>query len=143
MPEFSPLEWTLAGMTVLILGLSLGLVRLARRLASLKKDQERQRQDSLNRSRAVLKGQISEHLAPLVPGFSHHLKDLRFMGQPVDYLVFSGLEGGRVDQVVFCEIKSGSARLSPVELSIKEAILQGRVGFETWRLEEGRMVRED
>src|SRR5438874_1310483 len=45
---------------------------------------------SLNQSRSTLKGQIGEQLAPLLPGFAYEAADARFLGDPIDYVVFDG-----------------------------------------------------
>src|SRR5215471_8493141 len=45
---------------------------------------------SVERSRSTLKGQIAEQMAPLLPGFSYSAADARFLGDPVDYVVFDG-----------------------------------------------------
>ena len=59
--------------------------------------------NALNRSRRVLKGQAAEQLAPLTQEFHYLANDARFLGSPVDYLVFDGLsETGEVE-VVFLE----------------------------------------
>src|SRR5882724_11599495 len=48
------------------------------------------RKDSVERSRSTLKGQIAEQMAPLLPGFPFLPADARFLGDPVDYVVFKG-----------------------------------------------------
>ena len=48
------------------------------------------REDTLKKSRSVLRGQATEHLAPfLIKGVNP--KDYRFLGSPVDYICFDGL----------------------------------------------------
>src|SRR6267154_6463393 len=48
------------------------------------------RKDSVDRSRSTLKGQIAEQMAPLLPGFPYMPSDARFLGDPIDYVVFKG-----------------------------------------------------
>src|SRR5215813_8115106 len=45
---------------------------------------------SVDQSRSTLKGQIAEQMAPVLPGFSYLPADARFLGDPVDYVVFNG-----------------------------------------------------
>lgn len=91
-------------------------------------------QAALKRSRRVLKGQAAEQLAPLAQEFRYLANDARFLGSPVDYLVFDGLsEPGEVE-VVFLEVKSGQARLTEREARIREAVEAGRVRWEELRL---------
>jgi predicted Holliday junction resolvase-like endonuclease len=94
------------------------------------------RKDSVNRSRSTLKGRISEQMAPLLPMFPFSPADARFIGNPIDFVVFDGHtrardEGGERIDVVLVEIKKGKkSRLSREESLIKNAVEEGRV---TWR----------
>lgn len=130
-----------------ILGLVLGvccclallrgrLIRRARDLAERWRDAalSEQTAESLSRSRAVLRGQLVEHLAPIfeVPTFPDP-SDARFLGRPVDFIVFDGyseVRAGRADrlrEIVFVDVKTGAGRLSPVERSIRDCVEGGRV----------------
>ena len=88
----------------------------------------------LARSRAVLKGQVGEQLAPLTGAFPYATKDARFLGDPIDYVVFRGLSGSDDIEIVLVEVKTGRARLSENELRVERAIEKGRVRFEIVRL---------
>lgn len=97
---------------------------------------------SVNTSRAVLKGKIAEQLAPILPEFQYLPSDAKFLGDPVDYVVFNGYSEFREGQayaddieVVFIDIKSGQARLSKGQQAIARAIQHGRVRFETVRIQ--------
>ena len=48
------------------------------------------RKDALDKSRSVMRGQATEHLAPFIIEGTNP-KDYRFMGNPVDYVLFEGL----------------------------------------------------
>ncbi|NNH24988.1 Holliday junction resolvase-like protein [Acinetobacter terrestris] len=96
---------------------------------------------SVNTSRAVLKGKMAEQLAPIMPEFQYLPSDAKFLGDPVDYVVFDGYtdlrdgEGRAEDiEVVLIDIKSGGARLTKGQHAIAQAIAQGRVRFETVRI---------
>lgn len=97
------------------------------------------RRDSLTKSRSVTLGKTQEHLAPLFPEFlsKYHPSDARFLGMPLDFIVFDGLCEGDdvvVRQVVFVEIKTGKSGLSKREKRIREAVEAGRVSYEVIRL---------
>jgi predicted Holliday junction resolvase-like endonuclease len=93
------------------------------------------RASALDQSRAVLRGQVAEQLAPLSEAFDYESGDARFLGHPVDYVVFDGLSAGAEDlEVVIVEIKTGGARLSRREAAIRDAVEAGRVRFEVVRL---------
>lgn len=88
------------------------------------------REDSLRRSQSVVAGKATEHLAPLLPGFEFDPRDARFLGSPIDFIVFDGLSDGEIREVVFVEIKTGpSAALSTRERRVRDAVDGGRVRF--------------
>ena len=96
------------------------------------------RKRSVNTSRAVLKGKMAEQFAPHLPEFDYLPSDARFLGDPVDYVVFSGYSDFREGlcdadeiEVVLIDIKSGTARLTKGQQAIAQAIDDGRVRFET------------
>ena len=100
-----------------------------------KQDVERARQDSRRRSHSSISGKVAEHLAPLLPGwpveFNPH--DARFIGNPVDFLVFQGLNEGQEVSVFVVEAKTGRSRLNGNERRIRDAINAGRVHWrEVW-----------
>jgi predicted Holliday junction resolvase-like endonuclease len=97
---------------------------------------------SVNTSRAVLKGKMAEQLAPIMPEFQYLPSDAKFLGDPVDYVVFDGYtdfrdgDGEAEDiEVVLIDIKSGGARLTKGQQAIARAIQEGRVRFETIRID--------
>lgn len=96
---------------------------------------EMARRDAVERSRAALSGQVSEQIAPWLPDFPVNPSDARFVGKPIDFVAFSGADQGTVHEIVFIEVKSGRSTLSPVERSVREAILQGRVRWVEYRIE--------
>ena len=75
-------------------------------------------------------------MAPLVPAFSDRFDpaEARFLGAPIDYVVFDGLGRGELREVVLVEVKTGASRLSASEREVERAIAEGRVRFETLRL---------
>lgn len=87
------------------------------------------RRDAVRRSLAVVTGKVSEQLAPYWTSFPFVARDARFLGSPVDFVVFDGLseENGAIRRVVFVEVKTGEARLSRREIGIREAIERGAV----------------
>ena len=92
------------------------------------------RKDAVMRSRSVLSGMFSEQLAPYMPDFQFNPTECRFLGKPVDFLVFKGLDDKKVEEIVFVEVKSGKSKLSSVEKSLKEAIEKKKVRWEEYRI---------
>lgn len=91
------------------------------------------RLDAIQKSQAVTLGKITEHFIPYLPDFTYNPKDARFIGSPIDFIVFDGLTDGEVRKVVFMEIKTGSASLSSRERRIRDAIMRGNVSWEELR----------
>jgi predicted Holliday junction resolvase-like endonuclease len=85
------------------------------------------RADAILRSSAVIRGRVSEHLAPFIR-FPYNPRDARFIGSPIDMIVFNGLEDGVMREIVFLEVKTGEgAALSQKQRQIRDAVLDKRV----------------
>ena len=94
------------------------------------------RKDSVNRSRSTLKGRISEQMVPIMPEFPFASADARFIGNPIDFVVFDGYtqvkdEKGDSISVVLVEVKKGKGKLTREETLIKKAVEEGRVSWRT------------
>jgi predicted Holliday junction resolvase-like endonuclease len=106
------------------------------------------RKDSVSRSRSTLKGRISEQMAPLLPEFTYAPADARFIGNPIDFVVFDGYtnakdgEGTEIS-VVLVEVKKGKGRLTREESLIKKAVEDGRVSWKIIFLKDEAGVEED
>ena len=83
---------------------------------------------SQKKSGEVRLGQIAEKLAPFLKDFTYNPENAIFLGQPIDYVVFED------DEVVFVEIKSGKAQLSPKQRHIKKLIENNCVSWKTMRI---------
>jgi predicted Holliday junction resolvase-like endonuclease len=77
-------------------------------------------------------GQISEHLIPFLDNCPYNPKDLHFLGNPIDYLVFDFDEG----KITFLEVKSGNSKPSKRQKIIKNMIKCGRVFYDEIRVNE-------
>jgi predicted Holliday junction resolvase-like endonuclease len=80
------------------------------------------REDAVQRSLAVTAGKVHEQLIPYLPEFGFNPKDARFLGSPVDLIVFDGLASGDVRRVVFLEVKTGAAPLTSRERQVRNVI---------------------
>lgn len=97
-----------------------------------KMDEEKKiRQDAIKKSEAVTRGKVTEHLIPYFPDFEYNPKDARFLGTPVDFIIFDGLSEGEMNKVVFVEVKTGkTGALSPREKLVRDCIGRGKVSYE-------------
>ena len=101
------------------------------------------RKDAIMKSRAVLGGQFSEQLAPYLPNFPFLPTECRFLGKPIDFVVFKGMDEKHITEVVFVEAKSGKSKLSQQEKSLKEAIEKRKVRWEEYRVPEDLTKRKE
>ncbi len=108
----------------------------------------RARKESTDQSRAVLKGKMAEQIAPMLPGFDYWPSDARFLGDPVDYVVFNGYSeikdaglDGEDLEIIILDIKQGRAHLTQGQRQIAKALQEGRVRFEVVRVLNDGTVR--
>ena len=94
-----------------------------------------EREDAKKRSRAVSKGLMLENICPYLPSFKYHPRDARFLGDPIDFVIFDGLyPKQQVKELTILEVKSGSSRMGDAQMSIKKAVEKGKVNFELIQL---------
>ena len=97
-------------------------------LEQWKVEKEREiRQDAIGKSQSVTMGKMTEHMVPYLPGFRFNPSDARFIGSPIDFVVFDGLGDDEVRKIVFVEIKTGASNLSTRERSVRNAILDKNI----------------
>ncbi len=97
-------------------------------------DMRKHRSHAVKQSRSVVMWQVSEQIAPLLPDFPYHYKDVMFLWKWVDYIVFDGLHTGYLDKVVLLEVKSGNSQLNRNEKLIRDCIRRGDVEYDVWRI---------
>ncbi|MFC1901523.1 Holliday junction resolvase-like protein [Chloroflexota bacterium] len=86
---------------------------------------------AVTQSRAVLGGKFTEQMAPYLPEFNYDPTEARFIGSPIDLIIFPGLSRGDPQEIVIMEIKSGkNCQLSPQERKIRQLIEEGMVRWE-------------
>lgn len=79
-------------------------------------------------AKAVNIGKVVEKIAPSLPGFPVTSSDCRSLLEPIDYLVFRGLSArGRVDSIIFVDVKTGRGRLSNIQSQVKNLVDCGKV----------------
>ena len=107
----------------------------AKHKAEIKESIKTAKADALKKSRSIIRGQASEHLAPFVIPNTNP-KDYRFMGNPVDYICFDGLsdildgQSDSIKGVRFIDIKTGKSGLNKPQRRIRTAIEKNLVTFE-------------
>lgn len=90
------------------------------------------RKNAVTTSRSVLKGKISEEIVPLLPDFPYQISDCKFFGSPVDFVIFDGMSNGTINNIIFMDVKTGKASLSPIQRKIRDAVNEGRLIWKTY-----------
>lgn len=106
----------------------------------IKQEVEKARADSIKRQRSILKGQATEHLAPYINS-NYNPKDYKFMGDPIDYIIFDGMSDiqskeDEINKIIFMDIKTGSSQLNRTQKAIKKAIQENKIEFTIYRPEK-------
>jgi predicted Holliday junction resolvase-like endonuclease len=92
------------------------------------------RADAIKRSSAVVAGQVTEHLIPYMGVFPYNPKDARFLGAPIDLIIFDGMSEGDLRGIIFLEVKTSTSTLSTRERRIRDAVVTGRVTWQELRI---------
>lgn len=92
-----------------------------------------ERKAAVKTSRSVIKGQVNEQIAPFLPDFKYNSADCKFLGQPIDIIVFNGISEENVTEVIIMDIKTGQASLSKTQRQIKKCIEEGKFRFEVFK----------
>lgn len=94
---------------------------------------------SQKKSSEVRLGMIGEHMAPFLECWPYNPSNFRFLGAPVDGIQYND------DSIIFIEIKTGAARLSKSQRNIRDLIKEGKVYFETFRIDDSgaKLKREE
>ena len=117
-----------------LLSLLFFLLLIIQKISFMKKSRNL-RKDAIKRSKAVIGGQVAEQIAPLLPDFPSPLADARFIGKPVDFIAFPGLEeSDKVKEILFIEVKTGNSALSEREKEVRRAVEEGRVKYKEYRI---------
>ena len=132
-------------LAIFLFGLILGVIlsyyilkgSMKGKLEKWKTEKEKEiRKDALDRSRSALKGKVGEQFAPLMPAFNYEPSDARFIGSPVDYVIFEGHKEENPERITFLDVKTGEyANLTPLQKKFREIVRNGEVNWETLHVE--------
>jgi predicted Holliday junction resolvase-like endonuclease len=61
--------------------------------------------------------------------------EARFIGKPIDFLIFRGMDDQDISEVVFVEVKTGNSQLSTNERKLRDAINEKRVSWYEYRVD--------
>jgi len=116
--------------TAFLIGLSialfLALLFLALKFFGLKKELAKLQFEKSSQS--VRYGKMTEQFIPFAESFPYNPEKFRFLGNPIDGLVFGEKE------IVFLEFKTGSSSLNQKQRAIKQLVLDKKVKWEEFRV---------
>jgi predicted Holliday junction resolvase-like endonuclease len=94
-------------------------------------EMEQSRKSAVEQSRAVLGGKFTEQMVPFFPDFKYDPTEVRFIGSPIDMVVFPGLAQGDPREIVVLEVKTGkNPQLTSVQKKIRQLIEDGMVRWD-------------
>jgi predicted Holliday junction resolvase-like endonuclease len=97
-------------------------------------DERAARRHSVATSTGVVRGKAAEQLAPFMPDMVSRFApgDWRFLGSPVDFVVFDGVTDDEVKRIVLVEVKTrgGTSAMTERQRQIKTGIDAGTIALE-------------
>lgn len=106
------------------------------------KEEKRIRDDAIRRSVSTRVGKYMDRLAPILTNFEHDPRDARWLGDPVDLIIFEGYGNSKdskniedFKKIVICDVKTGKAGLTKEEKRIRELIEKKKIEWEEFRVE--------
>lgn len=69
-----------------------------------------------------------EHFVPFSHPFPFNPKDARFIGSPIDLIVFDGISDKRDEIYIYIvEVKTGKSKLTSLQKQIKSSVINGKI----------------
>jgi len=84
-------------------------------------------------TKAVNIGKNLEKVLTTMKDFKWPAPDSKFLGDPVDLIIFNGLSDSKVTSIDFVEVKSGRARLNNHQKAIRDAIADHKVSYKVFK----------
>ena len=101
------------------------------------------RKDTAARQRSTIKGDISEIIAPWSIQSVNSVKELNFIGSPIDFVGFKGLDGDGEIEIKFIEVKSGKSKLNKNQRRIRDAVIAKRIEWIEVRVKDTEIEIEE
>lgn len=107
--------------------------------AEFQRKEEQIRNEAVKQSGAVQRGQVMELAFPFLMGLDP--EDVRYLGSPVDWIVFRGLRDTEEEavEILLVEAKTGKSGLNERQRRLRQAVQEGRVRVAWWT---ARLERE-
>jgi predicted Holliday junction resolvase-like endonuclease len=112
----------------------------AQKDAQWEKKLVRLRSDIADKQRAGVKGKVAEMFAPYLGDFPFKPSECKFLGDPIDYVVFEGLDNRDITGIHFVDVKADTAQLKKHQRQVRDIINQkGRMSFVTYHVDTKRL----
>lgn len=95
------------------------------------------RKDAVMRGARTLSGKTLEKLVPFLRNFDHDPHDIRWIGDPIDLIIFDGYSKNNrkeIDGITFVEVKSSNSDLSSSQRKIKDVVQRKKIKWEEFRI---------
>ncbi len=99
------------------------------------------RYDAIKRSKRTLLGKLWEQVSPYLPKFPFRPTDMKFLGAPIDFVIFDGASENDIKRVIFLEVKTGDSKLSTQERKLKSVIEKGKVSWKLFNVDKPEKIR--
>jgi predicted Holliday junction resolvase-like endonuclease len=103
----------------------------------IEREERKIREDAIARSARTLSGKTLEKLVPFLEKFNHDPHDVRWLGDPVDLVIFDGYSKNNhknLDKITLCEIKSGDSKISQSQEKIKQIVEKKKIEWEEFKI---------
>ncbi len=101
------------------------------------------REDAVKRSRRTIIGKMWEQVSPYLPKFPYNPSDMKFMGAPIDFVIFDGMGKKDIKKVIFLEVKSGKSTLNSQERQLKKVIEAKKIKWELFNTSKPEQTTKD
>jgi predicted Holliday junction resolvase-like endonuclease len=101
---------------------------------------------AIAKSKGVKLGYYLENWLPhFKPLLKYNPCDYVFLGKPIDFIIFDGLEADNVKKLIFLEAKTGNSQFTKREKQIRDCVLKGKVNFEMIRIKDkiAEVIKEE
>lgn len=97
------------------------------RVADLVERQKKAKTKSEKTATAVGIGKIIEKILPAHKNFTIPASDCRFLGEPIDMIVFDGISQNNINHITFLDVKTGAARLNAHQKLVRDTVNEHKV----------------
>lgn len=83
---------------------------------------QKMKYDIAQKQRVGIKGQVAETFAPFLWNFPFKPSECKFLGDPIDYIVFEGLDERDIKKIHLVEVKTDKSKMSKHQKQIKDLV---------------------